>query len=302
MDTIEQAKLLGLTEIQGIGSARAVNLVNHFGSVDSVYEASLSSFEGFYYITEEEIQELRDSEKTVARYRERIEVAADDDIILLTPFDNRYPERLREQHQPLIFFAKGNLDLLEADSVSFAGSRDANENALNWTERTATDFVESGYCIVSGGAFGVDRAAHEAALAAGGETILAAPSGHKNPYPGAHADLYREIEENGLVISHRFPEQDPARGGFIYRNKTNAGLGKGVVIAAAEMDSGTTAQFDIAIEQNRPVFVPSSDIGCKPYNGVEAMRGEGSVMVVETAQEVIEQINSGSKQPTLDEW
>ncbi|MDS0474357.1 DNA-processing protein DprA [Natrinema sp. 1APR25-10V2] len=298
----DRAKLLALTELSGIGDKRALKLVEIAGGIDAVYESSINTFTDLHYVNESTYEGLQNLDDKIHQYVKRIKDARESGISLVTPLDDQYPDRLREHHSPLKLFLRGNEDLLNSPMMSFAGSRDANDEALEWTKDVSTSLVDEGYCIVSGGAFGVDVTAHRAALDAGGNTIIASPSGHDNPYPKAHEDLFKQIEENGLVISHRFPDQKPARGGFLYRNKTNSALGNAIVIAAASDDGGSMAQFETASDQGREVFVPAKEISAEPNDGLAKMQDADNVTMAGTAKTILQKRNSTEGQSSLDDW
>ena len=298
----ERAKLLALTELSGIGDKRALELVEIAGGIDAVYESSVNTFADLHYVNDSTYKELQNLDDKIDQYGKRIKDSRESGVSLLTPLDDQYPDRLREHHSPIKLFFKGNEDLVKRPKISFAGSRDANEEALAWTKDVSTSLVDEGYCIVSGGAFGVDVVSHQAALDAEGDTILVSPSGHANPYPKAHEDLFKQIEEDGLVISHRFPEQKPARGGFLYRNKTNSALGSAIVIAAASGDGGSMAQFETASDQGREVYIPAKEVGTEPKDGLAKMRDADNVTMTETAETILQKRNSTDGQSSFDDW
>lgn len=297
-----RARLLSLTEMSGIGDKRALEMVESVGDIDGVYDAPISSFDNLHYVTDGVYEALQDLDNKIHQCVKRIQNARESDVSLVTPLDETYPKQLRNYHSPLKLFLKGNKDLLESSTISFAGSRDANAEAIEWTEKISTSLVDDDYCIVSGGAFGVDKTAHQAALDAGGNTILVSPSGHNNPYPKAHKQLYNDVEQDGLVISHRFPDQKPARGGFIYRNKTNSAIGDVIVIAAAADEGGSMAQYNIASDQGRTIFVPSEEVGAEPSDGLAQMRSDNNVIVTKNAENIIQKVNNTYAQSSIDGW
>ena len=297
-----QAKLLALTELSGIGDKRALSLVEAAGGIDSVFEASLGKFRDLHYVDQATYDSLQKLDETIEQYIERITSASEEGISLLTPIDDEYPDKLLSHHAPLTLFLKGDYSLLEANRLSFAGSRDASDETLEWTQEVSSTLAVEGYCIVSGGAFGVDAAAHEAALDAGGNTIIVSPSGHNNPYPAANAELFDRVEQNGLIISHRFPDEEPARGGFLYRNKTNSALSSGIVIAAASKDGGSMAQYEAAIKQGKQVFVPAKSVGANPNEGLGQMRSSNQASIIESANDLLSKDSSQAGQKTLGDW
>jgi DNA processing protein len=298
----QQAKLLALSDLKGIGDKRAQNLVSVAGSINAVYDASFSMFSDLHYVSEQTYEKLQNLDSEISRYRSRIQQAFEDDVDLLTPYDDLYPEQLRNHHAPLKLFIRGDEELLTSPLVSFAGSRDANDSAIEWAGRIAGGLAEEGYTIVSGGAFGIDVAAHHAALDHNGPTIIVSPSGHNVPYPKAHEDLFAQVIKQGLVVSHRFPDEDPSRGSFLYRNKTNSALSKAIVIAAASDDGGSMSQFETAVKQNKTILVPDESIGPQPNSGLSKMRASDETSVVNSIANILDEIGVKDGQSSLSDW
>ncbi|SEL93678.1 DNA-processing protein DprA [Haloferax larsenii] len=298
----QQAKLLALTDLKGIGDKRAQKLVSVARGVDSVYETPFSTLSDLHYVSEQTFAQLQDLDSEISQYESQIRQAAEDGVSLATPYDSLYPEQLQTQHAPLKLFTKGDESLLTSSMVSFAGSRDANDSAIEWTSRIAGGLADEGYTIVSGGAFGIDAAAHRAALDKRGPTIIVSPSGHNVPYPKAHEELFKRVINEGLVVSHRFPNQDPARGGFLYRNRTNSALSEAIIIAAASDDGGSMSQFETAVKQGKTVFVPDESVGSLPDSGLAEMRASDDTVVVESLGDVLDEINVNDGQSSLNDW
>lgn len=297
-----QAKLLALTELSGIGHKRALSLVKTAGGINSVFDAPLSTFSHLHYMDESTYRSLQNLNQAVENYVEKINSASDNGISLLTPIDDSYPEALRVHHTPLTLFLNGDHSLLETECISFAGSRDASDNTLEWTREISSNLAAAGYCIVSGGAFGVDTAAHKAALETGGNTIIVSASGHNNPYPAANADLFNSVTEEGLIVSHRFPDEEPARGGFLYRNKTNSALSSAMIIAAAGADGGSMSQYETAVKQGKQVLVPAANVDVDPTEGLEQMRSSDQTSSIESAGDIVSKETSPAGQRKLTDW
>lgn len=303
MDRDTLSKLVALTDIDGIGGARAYELYQHFGDIDQVLEAPRHRFDGFHYVTEQVHREFNELDERVAAYRARFEQYADTDIEIIGVDDDRYPGVLRAQHCPPVLYARGDVDLLERAAVSFSGSREVSDAGATWTRRTAAALADAGYVVVSGGALGVDTAAHRGALDAGGETVVVLGTGVNVPYPEANEALFEEVvEAGGLVVSHRWPDAEPSREGFLHRNKTNAALGAGIVIVATDGSGGTMAQYRDAVAQDRSVFVPDPGLGLEPTAGIEEIVADGDPVVVRAADEIVERLDGDGEQSSLGDW
>jgi DNA processing protein len=146
-----------------------------------------------------------------------------------------------------------------SEAVALVGSRAATRRGLTLAGELAAALVGRGALVVSGGALGVDAAAHEAALRAGGRTVAVLGTGVDVVYPRRHGELFRRIAATGALVSALPPGTEPKPGQFPARNKFIAGLADGVVIVEAGRDSGSLYTAEAALRYGRPVWaVPGS--------------------------------------------
>ncbi|WP_235847870.1 DNA-processing protein DprA [Natronorubrum thiooxidans] len=234
---------------------------------------------------EETHAQLRELPETIDDYREQFDRYRNDGIEVIGIDDDRYPAALRRNHAPLILYARGNVDLLDDPAVSVSGSRETNEAGRQWIREIACELAAEGYTIVSGGARGSDTAAHEGTLDATGETIVVLGTGVDTPYPEENEALFSDIvDAGGLLLSHRPPDAGPTRHSFLNRNPTISALSSGTIVVATDGTGGTMAQYDIAVEQNRRVFVPEANRDIQPDNGLRELRtAEATTVVSSTA-------------------
>lgn len=280
------AGLVALTEVDGIGDSRALELYRTFGEIDAIVDRPQSAFAEFHYVDDDAYDRLRSLEETIEATRGRFERYRDDGIAVIGIEDDRYPPVLSHHHAPLVVYATGDPAILTRRSVSFSGSRETNETGLAWSRETARELADDGYVVVSGGAKGADTAAHEGALEAGGETVVVLGTGVETPYPESNASLFDEVvDSGGAVISHRPPSAGPSRTAFLGRNRTLSALSAALVVVATDGSGGTASQYEDAKGQDRQVFVPASKIGVQPYEGVVEIGADGATSV-ETAAEI----------------
>jgi DNA processing protein len=308
METRALAEVRALTDVSGIGSKRAATLYQEFKSIDAVMAASLDEFDDYHYVGADTLSDIRELGDVVETYDRQFSELRDEGTALIGFEDSRYPDDLREAHMPVMLYARGNTSLLNESAVTFSGSRETGDAGCEWAREVAMQLAGS-FVIVSGGALGVDTAAHQGALDASGDTIVVYGTGLDSPYPTENESLFEEVvETGGLLISERPPEAGPDRRGFLQRNQTNAALGDGVVIPAAAESSGTMSQFNNAQDQGRPVFVPEQGLGFTPREGVAKMREYENVVSVSGAEDIKAALNesggmtSGGHQASLDEW
>ena len=166
-----------------------------------------------------------------------------------------YPRRLRDlSDAPVALHVAGELPGLEC-AVAMVGTRAADDEALDFAYGLAHDLAREGVVVVSGGAIGIDRAAHEGALDAGGCTLAVLPIGLDQPYPRANHDLFRRILGAGCLVTEVPDGAAIQKGRFLTRNRLVAALGECTVVVQAPTRSGALSTARHAHALGRPVFV-----------------------------------------------
>lgn len=307
MDFEDLSRLLALTELNGVGDKRVIQLYQSFDSLNDLFSAELAAFDQFHYINEENVYELRNLDSTVQRYEKLFRQCEKDGIRIIGIDDSLYPDDLRDYHAPLVIYAKGDTDLLNRSSISFAGSRETDANGQKWASNVAEKLADN-YVIVSGGATGADAAAHEGALQAGGETLVVLGTGVKNWYPKENKELFdRILDEGGLIISHRTPDTGPSREGFLHRNKTNSGLSEAIVLIATDGSGGTMSQYSDAVSQEKQIFAPAPEMGFEPTDGIREIVESGEAQPITSGQDILNTLDGQNQttdvgQSSLDDW
>ncbi|MFD9828715.1 DNA-processing protein DprA [Tsukamurella tyrosinosolvens] len=228
---------------------------------------------------------------------------------LVTPDDEEWPEpalrRLAErlpsedtEHEdevrelrPVALWAvgRGRLDELLERSVAMVGTRAPSRYGERVTDDFAGDLAAEGFTIVSGGAYGIDGAAHRAALAAEGPTVAFVAGGLDRPYPAGHAGLFRRIAETGLLVSEYPPGGVPARHRFLNRNRIVGTATGGVVVVEAGFRSGTRNTATWARRRRVPVCAVPGPVTAATSVSCHQLIREGAVLVTRSA-EVIEEV------------
>lgn len=182
-------------------------------------------------------------------------------IWIITRADPEYPEALRHiSDPPARLYVRGTLLPQDATAVAIVGARRASEYGKAAARRIAADLAGHGVTIVSGMAIGIDGAAHQGALDAGGRTIAVLGCGPDVAYPKSHALMMREIITSGAVVSEFPPGTPPHAGQFPQRNRIISGMVKGVVVVEGRIKSGSLITADFALEQGREVFAVPGNI------------------------------------------
>ncbi len=169
---------------------------------------------------------------------------------------SEYPELLSHIDQPPdVLFVRGKLPERGSPAVAIVGSRSATRYGLAHARRIAAELASSGVVIVSGLARGIDAAAHQGALDAGGRTVAVLGSGIGNVYPPENRQLAEAIVKNGgAVISELSPDATPLSFHFPVRNRIIAGLSDATLLIEAQQKSGTHSTINDALDQGREVF------------------------------------------------
>jgi DNA processing protein len=243
-------------------------------------------------------------ERALGRWRTRLPALPDDagiaaacrdGIRLVCPQDPQWPERLDElgQARPYALWLQGHADLPSAclRSVSVVGSRAATGYGTHVAGEIAADLGERGWTIVSGGAYGIDAAAHRGALVANATTIAVLACGVDHPYPAGHADLFADIAAAGLVISEWPPGRHPARLRFLVRNRVIAALSCGTVIVEAGERSGALNTARHAANLGRPLMAVPGPVTSRQSVGCHQIIRELGATCVTCAADIIELVS-----------
>ena len=243
-------------------------------------------------------------EGALARWRARlpglpgdadIAAACRDGIRLVCPGDPQWLERLDELGtvRPYALWLRGRVDLPSAcrRSVSMVGSRAATGYGAHVAGEIAADLGEQGWTIVSGGAYGIDAAAHRGAQVVGAITIAVLACGVDYPYPAGHAGLFADIAAAGLVISEWPPGRHPARLRFLVRNRVIAALTCGTVVVEAGGRSGALNTARHAAELGRPLMAVPGPVTSRQSAGCHRIIREWGATCVICAADVIEMVS-----------
>jgi DNA processing protein len=173
-----------------------------------------------------------------------------------------YPQKLRDAQDPVeLLYYQGQWDLVQTPSVAVVGTREPSVQAIENTTRLVRLLVKDGFTVVSGLAQGIDAAAHNAAINAGGKTIAVIGTPINQVYPRKNAELQERIAGDFLLISqvpiYRYSKQDyrQNRTFFPERNKTMSALTEATIIVEAGETSGTLIQARAALRQRRKLFI-----------------------------------------------
>ncbi len=229
-------------------------------------------------------------------------------VELLTPGDDGWPHQLddlvrlsrdkqgtvdRDTDPPLCLWVRGAEPLADAceRSVSMIGARAATAYGEHMATELAFGLAQRGWTVVSGGAFGIDAAAHRGALAAGGVTVAILACGVDRPYPVSLSGMFeRIVDAGGLLLSEWPPGSDPHRARFLVRNRVIAALTRGTVMVEAGLRSGARFTLHRAMRLGRPALVVPGPATSASSVGCHAEAREEGVRLVATVDDIIEDV------------
>lgn len=200
----------------------------------------------------------------------------DREIKVLLYDDPSFPKQLRRiKNGPSVLFVRGEIPL--GNAVAIVGSRAASMAGIKWTHELAASLAAQKIVVISGGAIGIDTAAHQGALSVKEKTMAILGSGFNHIYPTRNIALFDEITRYGAVITPFSPDEKPLRYHFPLRNQLIAALAKVVVVVEAKNRSGALSTANWAKQLNIPVMSrPDSQGGIKLLS-----KGAGLVMTAE---------------------
>ncbi|MFG2440931.1 DNA-processing protein DprA [Streptomyces sp. NPDC048508] len=209
-------------------------------------------------------------------------------VRFVCPGDSEWPAQLDDlgDGRPLGLWVRGlsSLRIWALRSVAVVGARACTEYGAHMAATLGAGLAERGWVVVSGGAYGVDGAAHRGALGAGGATVAVLACGVDRPYPRGHTQLISRIAEQGLVIGELPPGDHPTPSRFILRNRVIAALTRGTVVVEAAYRSGALVTARAAQRLGRfTMGVPGPATSSLSAGVHELLRGE-AVLVTDAAE------------------
>ncbi len=280
---------LALALTQGLGPTRIKKLIEHFGTAERVFQASLTELEamGMRAVSAQSIATGKSLELAQQECGKAVEARAR--IISLS--DPEYPARLKEIYDPpVVLFVKGSVEVLAQPGIAMVGTRHPTPYGSGMAERLSTDLASRGLVIISGLARGVDTASHRGAVAAKGKTVAVLGTGIDVMYPKENSRLAEQIVALGGALITEFPVgTSPTPQNFPIRNRIISGMSAGVLVVEAAEYSGTRITSRCALEQNRDVYAVPGNVTNKNSWGPNTLIKQGAKLVA-TWEDVWEEL------------
>jgi DNA processing protein len=272
---------LALTE--GIGPVLQTRLIEACGSAQGACSASISQLRKIDGIGSAKSQQIHDALKESAKQvDDELDKAHSLAVGLICRDDALYPALLKHiPDPPAILYIKGSLEPRDLNAFAIVGSRRCSYYGREQSERFAALLAGAGMTVVSGGARGIDSAAHRGAMShAQGRTIAVLGSGVDVPYPPENAKLFEQIAERGAVMSEYPLGTPPLAENFPRRNRIVSGLSRGVLVIEADVRSGALITARQACDDHqRPVLALPGRVDNAMSAGPHKLIRDGATLV-----------------------
>lgn len=276
--------------VPGLGPRLTAALLGRFGSPEGVLRASPQQLGEVPHIGQKLAESLHRAMRS-ADVDGELALVEKHGVRLIFSGTPEYPASLGQiADAPDLLFCRGSLEPKDANAVAVVGSRHCTAYGRRAAERLAADLSRKGVTVVSGLARGIDGAAHRAALKAGGRTLAVLAGGLSRIYPPEHADLAKEVQAGGALISEAAMAMEPMAAMFPARNRIISGLSRGVVVVEAADKSGALITARHAAEQGRPVFAVPGPIDSAASGGTNQLIRQGAILV-RGAEDIFEELD-----------
>jgi DNA processing protein len=280
---------LALALTAGLGPTRIKKLIEHYGTGERVFHASLTELEatGMRAVSAQSIV----TGKSLELAQQESAKAGEAGARIISLSDPEYPQRLKEIYDPpVILFVKGSIEVLRQPGIAMVGTRHPTPYGSGMAERLATDLGGRGIVIISGLARGIDTSSHRGAIAAKGKTVAVLGTGIDVMYPKENTRLAEQIVALGGALISEFPVgTHPAPQNFPIRNRIISGMSVGVLVVEAAEYSGTRITSRLALEQNRDVYAVPGNVTNKNSWGPNTLIKQGAKLVA-TWEDVWEEL------------
>lgn len=268
-------------------AARVDEILSAFPDPKELYEATKSERMLAGVFTWRQIERM--DEVPLSEAERRIEICEKNGWNIVVPSDKIYPAGLRKiPDRPLVLYVDGDISCLRGSvMVGIVGTREPCNESVAITRKISGDIASAGGVVVSGGALGIDSAAHEGALEKNGKTVCVLGCGLGTDYLKTNEAMRRAVAKSGAVITEYPPFARASRTTFPERNRIISGMSHGVLVIEAGPKSGSLITARCAAEQGRDVFAIPGSVLVSAYTGVNSLIKDGAKAVT-GAKDVLE--------------
>lgn len=227
------------------------------------------------------------------------------DGIVLSPNSEFWPQQINDLgfHSPMALWVQGSRDALAKleTSIAVVGSRASTTYGESATDAMVGALVPKGYSIVSGGAFGIDAAAHRSALAMQGNTVAVMAGGVDRFYPSGNADLLRRIVQTGAVVSELPPGTVPTKWRFLQRNRLIAALANCTLVVEANWRSGALNTVTHSERLDREVFAIPGPITSPKSAGTNKLIADERARLIVDPEDLLDRLGVQARKVSATE-
>lgn len=269
-----------LSSVEGIGVGRFNKLVEIYGSPDNVLKNAGSRLHELSFIDAKTAKALAESSNDgyIDSFMSSLDKKG---LFAVCQTSEYYPDMLKAIYNPpLVLYCHGNIEALVHDKkIAVVGTRRPTRYGRDATLDICRNLAQSGICVVSGMARGIDSYSHLGALDAGGCTIAVLGCGTDVIYPPENDVLYKRITEQGIIVSEYVPGTEPLSSHFPSRNRIISGMSNGVLVVEASRKSGTLITIEYAQDQGRDVLAVPGNISSAMSDTPNSLIKEGCIPV-----------------------
>lgn len=285
----EQLLWLTLAQTPGLGPVGARRLLAHFGGIEQVFAVGAGELQAAAGIGPKIARAIA-GRTALPQAEQELARAARAGVHCLALPDPAYPALLREiADPPLVLYAKGDPELLRRPAIAVVGARAATMYGKKMAEDFAAALARAGLVVASGLALGIDTAAHQGALAAGGTGIAVLGCGLDVIYPPQNKNLFAMLAATGMLLSEYPLGTQPEGFRFPARNRIISGISQGVVVIEAASRSGSLITAEFALEQGREVFAMPGRVDSGKSEGCHRLIQEGAKLV-QRAEDILAEL------------
>src|SRR2546423_126613 len=278
--------LVALNMVEHVGPVRVRQLLEHFGEAPAILKASKAQLLRVQGIGQETAEAIAGWERALDLEAELKRIKEFGCHILIQG-DEDYPELLRQIYDPpIVLYVKGRLNARDKNAVAIVGSRQTTHYGVEVARKFGYQLGYIGVTVVSGGARGIDTAAHQGTLSAKGRTVAILGTGINIVFPAENAELFERIAANGAVLT-QFPFNRSAdKQSFPIRNRIVAGMTLGTVVVEANLTSGALITANFATEYGRQIFAVPGRIDSPRSKGCHELIKKGAKLC-EGAEDIL---------------
>jgi len=288
LDITERDILIWLSSL-GIGNSNIEKINEYFHDLKKLWQCHSSQIKSIKTLNDSVKEKLilNRNEEYINKLFTKIKK---ENSCVITIYDENYPNGLKYiENSPKVLYMKGSLQEEDSIAIAIVGSRKATTYGKWACEKFAKELVNLGVTIISGLASGIDTIAHKTALENGGRTIGVLGNGIDTIYPKKNLHLYKEVEENGAIISEFPLGTPPLAFNFPQRNRIISGLSKGVIVIEAQEKSGSLITAHHALEQGKDIFALPGNINSIFSAGTNKLIKDGAKPLLEI-DDIIEEV------------